>query len=1227
MMSSEPETIEPGTMIAEFRVESLLGRGAMAAVYRAVQVSLDRPVALKVLPREFTSDSDFVERFFNEARSAAALSHANIVQAYDAGITEDNICYFAMEFVEGESLLDCVEREGAFKPAMALQVMSDIAQALDYGWKRQKLTHGDIKPANILINDRGVPKLADFGLAKVADFEFEGDGIMLTPLYAAPELIQGKQLKDHCGSDIYSFGATLYHLLVGQPPFPGDDPEVVMNRQVNEPLESAIDKNPQIPEIVSKFLDVLLAKTPEKRPGSWSEMVERINDLLEICVAKTSPAHATSARAPQQRLVTHRNVPNPVQMRHHRKKKRTWLLVVFMILLIIANLVGVWFLLHERGDETKEPGPAEPGREIKVREDAGAGAEAALAESSQDQAQIDSSRNPEDQAASSTVSAVLPEPVDLEHEAAVKQRFKEIFESPSDEPDAFAMAEDGGMAPETESITEDSESESSKEEVSLADPSPAQVQELGDDYISFIYRVGRFSYAPPFNLEPLVEDCRHWLLEHPFRSHEVRKVRFLLETVLPNLDRLPAMLIANGAQLNGMELPGFDRQVVDAVNSDGVRMVMHIDSLGEDSTGELKQLVAWSELRHPKYFYSMCRHLVKDPTIPGEEKLPCLSFLTLARAQKTIADAIQDLDGLPNRVLWRELSGDFAMAGRNQAALDLWAECKAAADRGEMVRASEMIGKLQSQPSVVRLRYATEIEELNARCSERVPSYRAGRLVTQALDALENNPRQVLDILGVVESRYGKLDFPEKQSVVPLHDKAVNKLAEIKDVEVREEVSGYWSCVPFAINVSYPRPHPTLVRWQLAKANPKTPDFAVNNDRVYTALGLFETGAWRSALPVLQFITPDAAGLPQHHRATLRFAQALVRRRFADADVSQAVAGIIEVSGRSHSTVVESIKELLALKLALLLDSEPFMPSLWQSPEKLTQDHNAHFVRPMLLAQFAYLVEGGDPERFREWVSKVSNNRQVREFSGFDPDEITALESVVSYLFNDNGGQLVFPHGESVHLGRDAYTRLLLAAILEKEGVSMEERLTQVSMLAAHCDTGTLLGADTWFRVLLLQIAQDLMNDRADDAVVRCVNALDDLSPNCVAYYPRIRLLEAALEMLDSRQGVAIETLQTIPLASVAAGWEIELAEFFARGDDGSLPVGGPDDGGKFGSTDFYKGLLNAAYGSCRSDHERAMAGVAAMCDLAVNPSQTMLADALQGVVDRRREGKTEYRP
>ncbi|MFW6299546.1 MAG: protein kinase domain-containing protein, partial [Oceanicaulis sp.] len=183
-----------------------------AAVYKAVQVSLDRPVALKVLPSEFTNDADFVERFFNEARAAAALSHPNIVQAYDAGITEDDICYFAMEFVEGESLQERVEREGALKPAMALQAMKDVALALEYGWKRQRLTHGDIKPANIMVNERGIPKLSDFGLAKVAEFEFEGDGIMLTPLYAAPELIQGIGSGGNSASDIYSYGATLYHL-------------------------------------------------------------------------------------------------------------------------------------------------------------------------------------------------------------------------------------------------------------------------------------------------------------------------------------------------------------------------------------------------------------------------------------------------------------------------------------------------------------------------------------------------------------------------------------------------------------------------------------------------------------------------------------------------------------------------------------------------------------------------------------------------------------------------------------------------------------------------------------------------------------------------------------------------------------------------------------------------------------------------------------------------------
>ncbi|MBN2451943.1 MAG: serine/threonine protein kinase, partial [Lentisphaeria bacterium] len=279
MSFASSRNLEPGTRVAGYEVEREVGRGAMAIVYRAIQLNLRRPVALKILSDELASSEEFVVRFFNEARAAAALSHAHIVQAYDAGVTEGSIYYFAMEFVEGETLLQRIQRQGYVRPGPGLQLAVDIADALNYGWQRQKLTHGDIKPENIMINTAGETKLADFGLAKVGEHDCAGPDILLTPLYAAPEVIRGQQQKGDCRSDIYAFGATLYHMFGGSPPFPGDRAQEVMQRHLTEPLEPLRERNSAVPGMISDLVGRMLSKEVDRRPSSWEEVLRELQIL------------------------------------------------------------------------------------------------------------------------------------------------------------------------------------------------------------------------------------------------------------------------------------------------------------------------------------------------------------------------------------------------------------------------------------------------------------------------------------------------------------------------------------------------------------------------------------------------------------------------------------------------------------------------------------------------------------------------------------------------------------------------------------------------------------------------------------------------------------------------------------------------------------------------------------------------------------------------------------
>lgn len=273
-----------GTIVNGFLIESKIGQGGMGVVYKAKQLNLERYVALKVLSEHLANDQEFVERFFKEARAAANLNHQNIVQVYDAGSTIEGIYYFAMELIEGETLESRLMRDGLLPPKEALDIAVKIARALEYAWEKQKLTHGDIKPDNIIINSSGGVKLADLGLAKTAhdDKSTRDGGIMATPLYAPPEIISGNISKIGFKSDMYSFGATVYHMLAGVPPFNAEDPEIVLRMHLTDKHIPLKLKNRELNPVISDLVDKLLAKNPDERPDAWVDVassLEKIKDL------------------------------------------------------------------------------------------------------------------------------------------------------------------------------------------------------------------------------------------------------------------------------------------------------------------------------------------------------------------------------------------------------------------------------------------------------------------------------------------------------------------------------------------------------------------------------------------------------------------------------------------------------------------------------------------------------------------------------------------------------------------------------------------------------------------------------------------------------------------------------------------------------------------------------------------------------------------------------------
>lgn len=336
MSHLDAENLVVGTEVAGYEIQGELGRGSMAVVYRAIQKNLDRPVAFKVLTRKLASNEEFVGRFFNEARAAASLTHPNIVQAYDAGIVDDNIYYFAMELVKGETLLDRIERKDKISLEDGLGIALHIASVLAYGWDHQQLTHGDIKPENIMLNQHGQAKLADFGLAKVVGHDYDGDGVMLTPHYGAPELIRGRNGEQLYSADIYSFGATLYHMFAGNPTFLEDDPQKVMKLHLYDDVKPLHKVQPAIPVPLSKFIGKMLEKHAEDRPESWDEVVEKLQEFSDEVIGKS------------------RSYLNSTDAEVVRVQRRSLLLRLSFIALLIAMIFGIWKVI----DNNKNPKPS-----------------------------------------------------------------------------------------------------------------------------------------------------------------------------------------------------------------------------------------------------------------------------------------------------------------------------------------------------------------------------------------------------------------------------------------------------------------------------------------------------------------------------------------------------------------------------------------------------------------------------------------------------------------------------------------------------------------------------------------------------------------------------------------------------------------------------------------------------------------------------------------------------
>jgi serine/threonine protein kinase len=268
-----------GSSLGQYHIVEMLGKGGMATVYKATQKTVNRTVAVKVLPRALMHDDTFMQRFRREAEVVASLEHFHILPMYDYG-EYDGMPYIVMRFLEGGSLQERI-REGPLPWDQVLHIVSQIADALDYA-HTSGVIHRDIKPSNIMLDAKGNAYLTDFGIARISEgtAQLTGSGIVGTPAYMAPE--QSNPGPATPTMDIYALGVTLFEMITGQVPFVADTPIAQILMHIQNPAPSLLEYNPDIPADVDQVLQRAMAKAPGDRYQSAGELAEALETAAKV---------------------------------------------------------------------------------------------------------------------------------------------------------------------------------------------------------------------------------------------------------------------------------------------------------------------------------------------------------------------------------------------------------------------------------------------------------------------------------------------------------------------------------------------------------------------------------------------------------------------------------------------------------------------------------------------------------------------------------------------------------------------------------------------------------------------------------------------------------------------------------------------------------------------------------------------------------------------------------
>ena len=344
---------------SRYRVDELIARGGMATVYRGTDLRLGRTVALKVLGGVLVNDPDFVERFTQEARATAALTHPNVVAVHDQGISS-GFPFLVMEFVQGRTIREIMAQSGPFTSAHALEIISSVLAGLTSAHEAG-FVHRDIKPENVLITDNGHIKVTDFGLARVISdtpvSDSTGAILLGTMAYLSPEQVQ--QLAVDQRSDVYSCGILLYEMVTGLVPFTGTSPLDVAYQHVNSNVAPPSTVQPDVPPAVDHLVLAATRKTVSERIQSANEFrdaairalsavprAEALTTALSLKTTLAIPAPASTTHQASGPTQVHQNGPNtsPIQNKgsdFQKPARRKFALMLLLVALLIAG--GAWY--------------------------------------------------------------------------------------------------------------------------------------------------------------------------------------------------------------------------------------------------------------------------------------------------------------------------------------------------------------------------------------------------------------------------------------------------------------------------------------------------------------------------------------------------------------------------------------------------------------------------------------------------------------------------------------------------------------------------------------------------------------------------------------------------------------------------------------------------------------------------------------------------------------------